>query len=162
MGWWTSEHNGQELVLGDEPYDIMADALGSICAAYVEEWQRKPAVEEIIRTMDVVLGADLGSYVYNGEKLELVNIKARTKRRAKSQALHVGDFFSIPLEHKTYAFGRILSDFRVKDMGMLMAIYDTTAAGPIPLLSLKGAPFMFEPFFLFARGMGKWAVAYSR
>lgn len=52
MGWWTS---CEKRIIGDEPADILGEALAEIGKAYVKGQKRMPTVEEV---------KDLWQFVY--------------------------------------------------------------------------------------------------
>ena len=56
MGWWTPKtvESGQPdtrpenaILIGDEPADVMGDALDKINSIYEDKWERKPQKDEI-------------------------------------------------------------------------------------------------------------------
>ncbi len=59
-GWWRTKKTGGmhpdgDLIMGDEPADIMGEALSAIQAAYQERWDREPSKEELRRVFNFVL-----------------------------------------------------------------------------------------------------------
>ncbi|MEZ4707373.1 MAG: Imm26 family immunity protein [Caldilineaceae bacterium] len=124
MGWWFDKFQGQELVQGDAPYDILSQAFKEISQEYLQDWNRKPTLHELIRSIEIVLAATLDEFILVDESIELVKLTAKTKKRRRLQPYHVGDFFAIPLSNGSYAYGRILSDIQQERMGMLVGIYN--------------------------------------
>jgi hypothetical protein len=145
MGWWAVTRGDEELIQGDEPYDILAAALGNIVREYEKDCGRRPTVQELLLTVEVVLSAGTQDYASDGDHLELVSVAGRTKKRRKQQRFRVGDFFAIPLPAGLGAFGRILSDVR-SDYGMLVGIYERVARRMPRPEELQGGSFLFEPF----------------
>jgi len=157
MGWWTAERSGKELVLGDIPYDIVGDAFEQVAQEYEQDWGRKPTLAEIIQTVEAVLAVGVHVYLSDAEELEIVGLTVKTKKRRKSQPFRVGDFFAIPLGSGLHAFGRILSDLRLGDMGaMLVGIYDKVNTKMLTPMQLKGEQFMFPPFYCDDDGWKTW------
>jgi hypothetical protein len=156
MGWWSVEIEGKEYLQGDGPYDWVGQALDNIAQEYEQDWGRKPTLNELLHTFQVVLGADLERYVSDGETFQLVNLSAKTKRRPKSQRYAVGDFFVIPLENDLFAFGRILSDILKEKMGMLVGIYAFVSRHVHPPTELRNKPFLFPPFYCSDEGWVTW------
>jgi hypothetical protein len=68
MGWWTIKQTGQELIQGDEPYDILMDALEQLSREYEEEWGRKPTLAELVYALETVLTTGIDKYVLDGAK----------------------------------------------------------------------------------------------
>lgn len=55
MGWWRADKEGHSLLLeetgmvwGDRPADLMGDALIEIFRSFLEEWERKPTMDELM------------------------------------------------------------------------------------------------------------------
>jgi len=160
MGWWSEDTQSEQLLQGDEPYDIAVKAFEEISASYQREWKRKPTLKEVLRTIEVVLKVGAGEYLSGQEDLELVGLTAKTKKRRRRQPYHVGDFFAIPRPGGLYAFGRILSDLGARLMGPLIGIYDTTSHHPLRPEQLRGGRFMFDPFYhgCEACETGRWRI----
>lgn len=156
MGWWADKKEEQELIVGDDAYDILSEALVQVARMYEEEWKRKPTLAELVHSLEVVLGADPERYVEEGDTLELISLRAHTRKRRRSQPYKVGDFFAIPLEEGQYAFGRILSDLLAERMGMLIGIYNITSTRILTPAELRGLPFMFSPFYSSDQGWKTW------
>lgn len=159
MGWWTVRQSGQEILQGDEPYDIMGDALEQIAQVYQRDVERKPTLAEIIQTIQTVLAAGVQDFAADGEKIEITKVRVKT-RKVHPQTFHVGDFFAIPLKRGRYAFGRILSDLEVHEMGLLIAIYDRFSTELLNPARLKGERFTFAPFYYGGEGWksGRWKI----
>ena len=58
MGWWDAEADGSSfaeeetgLVWGDDPADILGDALTKIITAFIRDIGRKPTEEELVAGM---------------------------------------------------------------------------------------------------------------
>jgi hypothetical protein len=57
MGWWqqdsegrsfAKDEDGPEMIWGDGPADIMADACDAIVREFQRDWGRKPTKEELV------------------------------------------------------------------------------------------------------------------
>lgn len=156
MGWWDIEENGKQITQGDEPYDIMGEAFDQVVKCYQKNLGRKPTLDELSKTMEIVLASGSDIYLANGNQIEIVEFSIKTKKRGKIQRFQVGDFFIVPLENNLYAFGRILSDIRVEEMGMLVSIYKQTSNTILDIRTLKGTEFMFTPFYCSDEGWKSW------
>jgi hypothetical protein len=70
MGYWNSTADGQSLqpndtgiIWGDEPADIIGDALDEIAAVFMREWGREPTEAEWMAGLKFSLGGrQLGQY----------------------------------------------------------------------------------------------------
>jgi len=57
MGWWISGcKDGQELVMGDAPADLMAPAIDEIIKLWNEVWLRDPEPEELVNCFRFCVG----------------------------------------------------------------------------------------------------------
>lgn len=158
MGWWSENEGGEELLLGDGPFDIAGDAFEQIAREYQEDWGRKPTLAEMLRTLERVLAAVSHLHLQDGGEKEIVSLTAKTRKR-KVQSYQVGDFFAIPIDD-LYAFGRVLSDAAASDIGYLIGIYDRVSSRLLWPKQLQGAEFMWPPFYCgdFALIEGRWKV----
>jgi len=66
MGWWKISEN---MVNGDEPADIMIDAIEQIQKAYREAFDRPPYKEELEAVFEFCMPPSKGC-VSSGEKME--------------------------------------------------------------------------------------------
>lgn len=48
MGYWGSEEDGSGLIWGDQPADIVDEAISEIVATFRQDWNRNPTLQEII------------------------------------------------------------------------------------------------------------------
>jgi hypothetical protein len=156
MGWWIIKQTGQELIQGDEPYDILMDALEQLAREYEEEWDRKPTLAELVCALETVLATGVDKYVLDGDEVEIAKLAVKTKKRRKNQSFRVGDFFAVPIDDELYAFGRILSGLRVDTLALLVGIYNKVSRRILTPFELKGTDFMFEPFHCDDEGWKAW------
>lgn len=156
MGWWAVDKDGQELLQGDAPYDLAGEVFDKIAQEYLQDWERKPTLSELLHTIEVILKSDLERYVSDGDTTELIGLSTKTKKRSKSQPYKVGDFFTIPLKDDRYSFGRILSDILKGRMGMLVGVYDLVSDRIVSTSALRGRPFIFTPFYCSDQGWVTW------
>lgn len=63
MGWWSAGPSGQSLVMeetgmlwGDEPADIMGDAVQHVVQSFEENVGRRPTLKEIRSGLEFALG----------------------------------------------------------------------------------------------------------
>lgn len=159
MGWWTVHQSGQEILQGDEPYDIMGDALEQIAQVYERDLNRKPTLIEIIQTVQATLNSGAEDYFSEGVEAQIVKLIPKTKK-VKSYQYQVGDFFIVPFHGKGYAYGRILSDLRFPEMGMLVGIYAKVSKRPLAPQQLVGNKFISSPFYYGGEGWksGRWKI----
>src|SRR5262245_43632915 len=158
MGWWDETAKGRRLVLGDEPLDLIHDAVAAVSRSYVEDLGRKPTLEEFRRTLLSTLGGDPGRYFSDMESAVVGEVVFRLKKVPKRQPFAMGDYFAISLEDK-YWYGRIIH----RGAGdHLVEIYDLESDRPLSLPQLLGRKrkvvFNKHVFSLPAFTRGRWKI----
>lgn len=98
---------GRKVDLGDEPCDLVLDALEAISRSYREDLGRKPMLEEFRILLLRALAGDPGRYFSDMEEHIVGDVVFRRKKVPKRQTSAVGDYFAIPLDGKFW-FGRII------------------------------------------------------
>ena len=156
MGWWTDKTHEQETLQGDAPYDILSQAFKDIAREYMLDWNRKPRLRELIRSIEVVLNSSSEQFIFEEESIELTSLISKTRKRKRFQSYKVGDFFTIPLSNGSIAYGRILSNVQQKSMGMLVGIYNQITEHVIYPAGITDKSFMFPPFFCSDEGWTMW------
>lgn len=142
MGWWTEQSRKEELVIGDEPLDVVGVMLRTVVAAYEADVGRKPTMQEFAKTLELAL-VDRSEDIFNdtaGKEVAGFTIKVR-KRPAKTVPA-VGDYFAVPLSNGGYGVGRI-EDIAVKTL-LLVAFLDVCAIDIPDISDVAGAPVLFE------------------
>jgi hypothetical protein len=119
MGWWNEIATGDKLVLGDEPIDLLSEAIAAFSRSYLEDVGRKPTLEEFRRTLLLPLGTDPGRYFADMEAAVVGEVAFRLKKVPQRQTVAVGDYFAVPLDGRFW-YGRLIHD----SSRHLVAIYD--------------------------------------
>jgi len=132
MGWWNENGKGDKVVLGDEPIDVLYEAIATFSRSYLEDVGRKPTLEEFRRTILLPLGTDPGRYFADMESAVVGAVDFRLKKVAKRQTFAVGDYFAIPLDGKFW-YGRLIHD----SSRHLVAIYDVESERLLNLPQLR-------------------------
>jgi hypothetical protein len=107
MGWWTEESKGEEVMIGDEPADIVGEMLDRLVATYRRDLHRKPSVREIEESLRFVLAAHLDELADGVEDVEVKAVAIKLGKLPKRQRVGLGDFFAVPLPAGGYGFGRV-------------------------------------------------------
>lgn len=154
MGWWTSKQRNKELVLGDAPFDTIASALAEISQDYRNDLNRKPTLAELLHTIQIVLQAGSEDYILEGAQIKISSLRAITKQGKTAQPFSRGDFFTIPLSGRKFAFARILDSS--KEMGLLLGVYDVTSEKNLTPAFLDKRPFQFTPFYASSSDLKTW------
>jgi hypothetical protein len=139
MGWRNVGEKGNEILVGDGGFDAVDEMLREMTGMYQQDLNRKPTLEEILTTIEMVLKAVGDQHLSGCEELEIVEIKAKTRRRAKKQRFQVGDFFTVPLETGAFGFGRVLQ----LSGGTILGFYDFASATVEPASRLSQLPYLF-------------------
>jgi len=109
-------------LIGDEPFDIISEALDRVVECYQKDLQRKPATIELVKTFEHVLAPRFFETVLEGETTELVSVSFKTKKIPKRQKYQAGDFVQAQLADGRNIFGRV---FEVGRYGPLVGVYDS-------------------------------------
>ena len=80
MGWWNEIAKGDKLALGDEPIDLLSEAIAAFSRSYQEDVGRKPTLEEFRRTLLLPLGTDPGRYFADMESAVVGEVAFRLKK----------------------------------------------------------------------------------
>jgi hypothetical protein len=107
MGWWKEAGTRPEVELGDEPLDLVHEAVAAVSRAYQEDLGRKPTLEEFRRALVQALGGDPGRFFADMEEHVVGEVAFRLKKISKRQPFAVGNYFAIPLDGKFW-YGRIV------------------------------------------------------
>jgi len=148
--------NETELI-GDEPFDIISEALGRVVSCYQKDLGRKPATVELVKTFEHVLAPRFCETVLDGETTELVSVSFKTKKISKRQKYRAGDFVKAQLADGRFVFGRI---FEVGPFGPMVGVYDSAGLGSTPLEELRKCKLIVKVFPIHKELMEKrsWVV----
>ena len=109
-------------LIGDEPFDLVSEALDKVVDCYQKDLQRKPTTFELVKTFERVLAPRFFETTFEGETAELVSISAKTKKISKRQKCQAGDFVKAQLSDGRFVFGRV---FEVGRYGPQVGVYDS-------------------------------------
>jgi hypothetical protein len=107
MGWWQEEVKGKPIELGDEPLDLLHEAVAAVARVYQKERGRKPTMAEFGQSLLQTLGSDPAQFFKDMDAQVVSEIVFRLKKVPQRQKFAVGDYFAIPLQGKFW-YGRIL------------------------------------------------------
>lgn len=124
MSWEPIDPNepSDTELIGDEPFDIISEALDKVVGCYRRDLQRKPATIELLKTFERVLAPRFFETVLEGETTELVSVSFKAKKNPKRQKCQAGDFVKAQLADGRNVFGRV---FEVGRYGPLVGVYDS-------------------------------------
>src|SRR5947208_14722718 len=91
-------------LIGDEPFDIISEALDKVVDCYQKDLQRKPATIELVKTFEHVLAPRFFETVLDGDTTELVYVAFKTKKIPKRQKYQAGDFVKAQLADGRFVF----------------------------------------------------------
>lgn len=124
MSWESinpKKPNDNELI-GDEPFDVIADALDEVVSCYQKDLQRKPTTSELVKTFERVLAPRFSETVMEGDTTELVLLSFKTKQIPKRQKYQAGDFLKTQASNGQFVYGRI---FEIGEYGPMVGVYDS-------------------------------------
>jgi hypothetical protein len=146
MGWWAEDSPyGEKLIVGDDPLDIIVGMLRAVSQAYREDYGRKPTLDEVLNVIEICLGSEASELLLDFDERELINIRAKTRRRRKKQAYKVGDYFAVPLGEDGYGFGRIIDNH--PRYGILILLFNIISNRMLQAEELERAPQLFPPIY---------------
>jgi Immunity protein 26 len=120
MGWFESG-KAAGVILGDEPLDLTYDFLKQLAEVYQDGCERKPTLEEVRTTLEMVLINAGEEYVGDLAVREVTAVTIKTAKKRKSQPYKQGDVLAIPIEGGRFAFGRLM--LVSKSRGMLVEVF---------------------------------------
>lgn len=110
-------------LVGDEPFDVVADAVDKVVACYESDLGRKPSTLELVKTFERVLIPRFSEAVIDGDKSELVSLSFKTVKIPLRQKFQAGDFLRATAANGTPVYARI---FEVHpDLGPMVGVYDS-------------------------------------
>jgi hypothetical protein len=125
MSWSPIDESkpSDEAVIGDEPFDLVADCFQGIADLYERDWKRKPTLRELIGTVQAVLETQLHHVTSDGETAELTSLTFKTRRIRKRQQYAEGDVLSARLASGESVYARV---FEIRSgIGPLVGVYDS-------------------------------------
>src|SRR2546425_8180075 len=101
-------------LIGDEAFDVFADAVDEVVACYQKDLQRKPTARELVKTFENVLAPRFSEAVMEGETEALVSLSFKTKKVPRRQKFQVGDVLKAKAANGQFVYARI---FKIEDNG---------------------------------------------
>jgi hypothetical protein len=110
-------------LIGDEPFDVVADAVDRVVACYESDLGRKPSTLELVKTFERVLIPRFSEAVIDGDRSELVSLSFKTVKIPLRQKFQSGDFLRATAANGKPVYARI---FEVHpDLGPMAGVYDS-------------------------------------
>lgn len=124
MSWEPIDPNtpSDTELIGDEPFDVISEALDKVVSCYQTDLGRKPATLELVKTFERVLAPRFCETVLDGETTELVSVSFKIKKIPNRQKYRAGDFVKAQLADGRNVFGRV---FEVGRLGPMVGVYDS-------------------------------------
>jgi hypothetical protein len=111
------------MVIGDEPWDVLSEAVREVVQLYQRDCHRLPYAEELVRTFQDVLQPSWSSIAHEGQSTELIQLRAKTRKIPKRQRYQIGDVLMATAANGLPVYGRVF------DPGELMkpaiGVYDS-------------------------------------
>jgi len=146
MGWEpiNPKRPTKDALLGDEPFDALAEAIEQAVGFYQRDLGRKPSLFELVTTFERALEGQYAESVREGQNSELVSISFKTKKIPKRQKWQVGDFLVAEAANGQPVYGRV---FATDPMGLgvpMIGVYDSLGLKRPSLKELKRLPLIVK------------------
>jgi len=152
VGWWSDRTSG-EVVVGDEPLDLVGAMLDRVLAVYKTDLRRKPTVQELERLLEIALLTRLDELFEGMDELEISSVSLKLKKRPKRQPIAVGDYFSVPLPSGGYGFGRVKGIYLTSVL--LVEFLQAYSETPMSVSELRNRRPLFEGLCGYL-GLAEW------
>jgi hypothetical protein len=131
-------------VIGDEPFDLIAECFHQVSLVYERDWQRKPSLRELIGTVRAVLEAQLQDHTSYGETAELASLAFKTRKIPKRQKYAEGDVLKAKAANGEPIYARI---FKIDPgIGPFVGVYDSLGMAPTDLDAIIARPLVVKIF----------------
>lgn len=108
MGFWEEKNGNKTVLIGDEPLDVLMDALDSVSSNYEEALGRKPTVHELEQLIKSAVEGLEELYLSDTNEFVIADVKIKLKK-TKKKNYKPGDIFAIPLNKgELYAYGKVV------------------------------------------------------
>jgi hypothetical protein len=144
MGWEPLDlkHPETQEIIGDKPFDQMADAIERIASIYQDEIGRKPTVNELVTTFRKALATRIDEVAQEGEDHELSSITFRLKKIPKRQQYRLGDILKGKLADGENVYGRL---FEIDPgVGPKIGVYDSKGIDPRNIKGILNKPLIVK------------------
>jgi hypothetical protein len=122
-------------LIGDEPFDLLGQAIRDFADCYVRDLHRKPSTFELSKTLEQVLATHFGDAVAEGSDHRFISLSIKTRKGRPRQKCVVGDFLMAKAADGQSIYARL---FEVHPgYGPLIGVYDSLGLERPELESLR-------------------------
>lgn len=79
MAWDDSIYRGEQVMVGDKPMDEIALTRQQLAIVYLERYDRKPTVAEILHAFSLVAASNAGDYFSDPASVARISISLKEK-----------------------------------------------------------------------------------
>ena len=146
MSWSPLDEKdpANDAVIGDEPFDLVADCFRQVTRLYKRDWKRKPTLRELIGTVQAVLEAQIQDHTSDGESAELASLTFKTRKIPKRQKFAKGDVLKADAANGEPIYARIFE--LDPGLGPLVGVYDSLGMSPTDLDAIIQRPLVVKIF----------------
>lgn len=144
MSWEPADpkNPSDDALIGDEPFDLLAQALCDFCTCYEKDLGRKPTSFELAKTLEQVLATHFGQVVAEGPDHRFVSLSLKKRKGRVRQKCNVGDFLVAKAADGRPVYARV---FEIDPgFGTHIGVYDSLGIERPDLESLRSRPLIVK------------------
>ncbi len=134
MGWQKATWNRRQIVVGDEPVDLVQELLRTFANCYTEEMGRKPTTDEFVYSLLSALRTTGRDVFADLATSEVSAVKVVSRKAPKTCKYATGDYFAIALPNGEFAYGRIIGS---DSAGQVIEVFHLRSRNRFALERLK-------------------------
>lgn len=144
MSWEPAdlENPSDDALIGDEPFDLLGQALKDFSKCYERDLGRKPTSFELAKTLEQVLATHFGDVVAEGINHRFVSLSIKARKGRARQKCKVGDFLVAKAADGRPVYARVFESR--PGIGMLIGVYDSLGIERPDLESLRSRPLIVK------------------
>jgi Immunity protein 26 len=171
MSWspLDEKNPSDDALIGDEPFDLVADCFRNVSRSYERDLKRKPSLRELIGTVQAVLEAQLQDHTSDGESVELAALTFKTRKIPKRQKYAKGDILKALAANGEPVYGRVFDpelgpQWKGADFGPFVGVYDSLGMDQSDLDAIIQRPLIVKVFPIHRENLEKreWLVIGNR
>jgi hypothetical protein len=144
MSWEPADpkNPSETALIGDEPFDLLGQAIRDVSSCYMKDLGRKPSCFELAKTLEQVLSTHFGEAVAEGIDHRFVSLSLKTRKGRPRQRCNVGDFLVAKAANGQLIYARL---FEIHPgYGPLIGVYDSLGLERSELESLRSLPLIVK------------------
>lgn len=144
MSWEPADldNPSEDALIGDEPFDLLGQALEDFSKCYEKDLGRKPTSFELAKTLERVLATHFGEVVAEGVNHRFVSLSIKARKGRARQKCKVGDFLLAKAADGCPVYARVFEIHPAH--GPLIGVYDSLGLERPDLESLRSRPLIVK------------------